>query len=167
MDGVTYSNQVYMMVVNGLTDPTGIAADCLQTINLDFSNLSGSLTNLIMLDPLTGRLQTNGLPVFSTKRRLSLRLNGGDAVLFKFNTGAPFVGFYSEPARLTARLQGGQPTFSIEGTVGTQYEVQITSSLASTNWTTLTNLLLPSSPHGYTDATTAGATTRFYRTVAR
>ena len=52
MDGLTYSNQVYLMVVNGLTDPTGTSADCLQTINLDFSNLSGTLTNLIMLAPL-------------------------------------------------------------------------------------------------------------------
>ena len=48
MDGLTYSNQVYMMVVNGLTDPIGTAASCMQTIVLDFSNLSGAFTNLVM-----------------------------------------------------------------------------------------------------------------------
>jgi hypothetical protein len=165
MDGPDYTNEVYMMVVNALTDPTGSAADCFQQIKLDFSGLTGAMTNLIMLDPATGQLQTNGLPPFSTKRRLTLSLNGGDAALFKFNTGAPFVGFYTETAKLSANLENGNPAISIEGTVGSRYQVEIASSLANANWTTLTNFTLPSSHYVFQDTTSSGASNRFYRVV--
>ncbi len=56
------------MVVNGLTDPTGAAADCRQEIKLNFLNTSAT-ASLVMLDPATGRLQTNVLPLVNTRRR--------------------------------------------------------------------------------------------------
>jgi hypothetical protein len=46
-----------------------------------------------MLDPVTGQLQTNTLPIVGGVRQLTLNLNGGDAALFKFANGAPFVGW--------------------------------------------------------------------------
>ncbi len=165
MDGPAYSNQVYMLVVNGLTDPTGTSADCMQTIVLDFSNLSGSLTNLIMLDPSTGQLITNGLPAFSTKRRLSLNLNGGDAALLKFNTGAPFVGFYAQAAQLSAQSMENGPAITIRGTIGAHYQLQTTSSLSDTNWTTLTNLFLPASPYLFVDTISSPVNQRYYRAI--
>jgi hypothetical protein len=165
-DGPNYTNQIYMMVVNGLTDPTGSAADCLQEIRLDFSGLSGAMTNLVMLDPVTGQLQTNGLPPVSSKRRLTLNLNGGDAVLFKFNTGAPFVGFETAaPARLNLSVQTNTPVISIEGTTGAHYQLQGAPALRGSNWTILTNLLLPSSPCSYFDTAASNASKRFYRAV--
>ena len=165
MDGLTYSNQVYMMVVNGLTDPIGTAAACKQTIVLDFSNLSGAFTNLVMLDPSTGQLLTNGLPVFSSKRRLSLTLNGGDAALFKFNTGAPFVGFYVQPAQLSAQFFETGPAITIRGTVGAHYQLQTTSSLSDTNWAPVTNLFLATSPYLFVDTLSSPANARYYRAV--
>ncbi|PYL01471.1 MAG: hypothetical protein DME19_01540 [Verrucomicrobia bacterium] len=108
-DEPDYTNEVYIMVVNGLTDPTGTAADCLQEIKLNFAFPSG-LTGVDMLDPGTGQVQTQPLPLVSARRQLVLDLNGGDAVLFKFSDGAPFVGVTPIPARLEPRSQFRPPT---------------------------------------------------------
>ena len=165
MDGTTYSNQVYMMVVNGLTDPTGTAADVMQEIKLDFSNLTGAMTNLVMLDPLTGQLQTNGLPLVSSKRRLTLDLNGGDAVLFKFNTGAPFVGITPIAPRLSLAMQGGNRAINLQGAAGSRYQLEASTTLPATNWSVLTNLVLPAAAFTFTDPGASG-NARFYRAVA-
>jgi hypothetical protein len=104
-DGPNYNNEIYMMVVNGLTDPTGSAADCTQFIRLNFLT---SLTSIQMLDPDTGALNTMALPfnpTTNTRRSLDLTLAGGDAVLFKFNDGAPFVGL-PEPGAMSMLLLG-------------------------------------------------------------
>ena len=61
------------MVVNGLTDPTGTAADCLQEIKLNFAFPSG-LTAVDMLEPATGQVQTQTLPIVATRRQLVLNL---------------------------------------------------------------------------------------------
>lgn len=167
MDGITYSNEVYLMVVNGLTATNGTAADCLQEIKLNFVGLSGAMTNLIMLDSLTGSLKTNGLPLFSTKRQLTLDLNGGDAVLFKFNTGAPFVGFYPpQAAKLSAKMQGANQLMTLQGVVGGRYQVQVSPSPLTNSWTTVTNLILPSSPYVFTNLPAATGGRSFYRVVA-
>jgi hypothetical protein len=96
-DGFNHTNEVYLMVVNGLTDPGGTAASCAQEIRLNFQFPAG-LTGLVMLDPATGQLQTNTLPTVGAVRQLLLNLNGGDAALFKFANGAPFVGLSPLPS---------------------------------------------------------------------
>jgi hypothetical protein len=105
LDGFGASNQVYLMVVNGLTDSTGTAADCRQEIRLNFA-LANGINAVEMLDPLTGQLQTNALPLVGNLHQLVLTLNGGDAALFKFASGAPFVGVSivdtNDPAMLVA-----------------------------------------------------------------
>jgi hypothetical protein len=88
-DGPDYTNEVYMMVVNGLSDPTGSAEDCLQEIKLNFKT---NVTTLQVLNPETGLVETWYLPLVSGFRQLALYLNGGDAALFKFDDGAPFIG---------------------------------------------------------------------------
>jgi hypothetical protein len=87
-DGTNYTNERYLMVVNGLTDPTGTAADCLQEIRLNFAS---SLLAVDMMDPLTGNIQAQPLTLTNSLRQLVLDLNGGDAALFKFSDGAPFI----------------------------------------------------------------------------
>ncbi|PYM15750.1 MAG: hypothetical protein DME18_03425, partial [Verrucomicrobia bacterium] len=161
-DEPDYTNEVYIMVVNGLTDPTGTAADCLQEIKLNFAFPSG-LTGVDMLDPGTGQVQTQPLPLVSARRQLVLDLNGGDAVLFKFSDGAPFVGVTPIPARLDFQMQGGAPTISIRGAAGSRYQLEAAFSVPATNWTTLTNLLLLSSPYLFRDATVVNSSGRFYR----
>lgn len=92
MDGAA-AGQVYFMVVNALTDAAGSAAECRQRITLDFTFGASGITSLQRLSRDTGRVETLALPtITSTKRRLTLELDGGMADLFKFNTGAPFVG---------------------------------------------------------------------------
>jgi hypothetical protein len=88
-DGPTFNNEIYFMVVNGLTDPTGTATDCAQNIKLNFLD---TFTDVQLLNPETGNLETQTLPVVSGRRQLNLDLNGGDAALFKISDGAPFVG---------------------------------------------------------------------------
>lgn len=164
-DGASDTNQIYMMVVNGLTDPTGSAADCRQEIRLNFAFPSG-ITSVVMLDPITGQLQTNALPVVSTRRQLVLTLDGGDAALFKFDTGAPFVGFMP-PQLARVGIARAVPTrLTVEGTVGERYRIEAKTSLTEGLWATATNILLPASPHVFDDPTAAAPAQRFYRVVS-
>jgi len=91
-DGPNFKNEIYVMVVNSLTDPGGTAADCTQEIRLNFLE---SVQSVQVLDPDSGKVMTQKLapaPQSSTRRQLVLKLAGGDAALLKFNDGAPFVG---------------------------------------------------------------------------
>jgi hypothetical protein len=163
LDGTAFTNEIYMMVVNGLTSPDGTAADCLQQVRLNFVDTAAT-SKLLMLDPVTGQVVTNSLPVVSTRRQLAVDLNGGDAVLFKFNTGAPFVGFVPPTrAQLSARKQSTNIVLSLQGALGARYQVQTSPSLSSPTWTTLTSVVLTSSPYVVTDASAANA--RYYRAV--
>jgi hypothetical protein len=163
-DGPNHTNEIYMMVVNGLTDPTGTSANCAQEIKLNFAFPPG-ITGVDMLDSETGQVQTRTLPIVSTRRQLVLNLNGGDAVLFKFSNGAPFVGG-PVPARLDLRIQGGVPGINIQGAIASRYRLEAASSLPSGAWMVLTNLLLPSSPWLFRDTLSSNAGQRFYRAAA-
>jgi hypothetical protein len=164
LDGPNHTNRIYIMVVNGLTDPTGTAADCAQEIILNFVSFSAT-TALEMLNPLTGQVESQALPLVSSRRQLVLNLNGGDAALFKFSDGAPFVGVTPIPARVAVQRQGDGTTLNIEGAIGSRYRLEKSSSLGSSSWTTLTTLLLPSSPYAFQDTTSTGVRQRFYRAV--
>jgi len=166
-DGPSYTNETYMMVVNGLTDTNGTAADCLQEIHLDFSFGSSGITSVVMVDPETGALQTNALSVIGSKRRLVLDLNGGDAALFKFADGAPFVGHIAPQApKLSVTMRAGTPAINLSQlTPGARYVLQATPSLSSRAWTNLTSLLLTTSNYLYLD--TAASNTRFYRVTGQ
>jgi hypothetical protein len=101
-DGPNFVNEIYMMVVNGLTDANGTPADTRQHINLDFTfgTAPGHLTGIQVLDPDTGAVQDIALTsIGNGKYRWSFDLDGGSAELFKFNDGAPFVGV-PEPSAL-------------------------------------------------------------------
>ncbi|MDB6024280.1 MAG: hypothetical protein JWM68_503 [Verrucomicrobiales bacterium] len=112
-DGPNYTNEIYMMVVNGLCDPTGTPADCLQEIKLNFLD---TFTTVELLNPTNGLAEAQVLPVVSTRRQLVLNLNGGDAALFKFSDGAPFLGvppvITNQPVGLT-RISGTSATFTV------------------------------------------------------
>ena len=164
-DGPDHTNQIYMMVVNGLTDPTGSAADCRQEIKLNFA-FPTAITSLVMLDPASGQLQTNALPIVSTRRQLTLNLDGGDAALFKFDNGAPFVGFMPpQPARV-GMVRTNTTQITLQGTIGARYRVDAKASLTNTSWSAVTNVQLPTSPYTVRDSGAAGARQRFYRAIA-
>jgi hypothetical protein len=165
LDGTNYNNEIYMMAVNGLTDPTGAAADCLQQIRLNFLDTTAT-ASVLMLDPTTGKVTTNALPLVSTRRQLAVDLNGGDAILFKFNTGAPFVGFVQPAAaRLTVQKPARGISLSLDGTLGARYLLQSASSLSTPTWMTLTNTVLVSSPFVFQDNPAPTDSARYYRAV--
>jgi hypothetical protein len=165
-DGPNYTNEVYMMVVNALTDTTGTAADCMQEIKLNF--IPSVPSAVVILDPETGLLQTNTMPIIPSsggRRQLVLDLNGGDAALFKFADGAPFVGHITpQTPKLSVAMQAGAPAISLSQlTPGARYQLQSAPLLTSPAWTNLTSLLLTNSSYLYLDAATSDA--RFYRVV--
>jgi len=69
-------------------------------------------------------------------------------------------------AQLSIALTNTQAGISLTGTTGATYRVEYTLSLPATNWTTLTNILLPASPHLILDADlVANQDSRFYRAL--
>ena len=104
LDGPEFKDEIYMMVVNGLTALDGTAADCRQEIQLDFGNAKPPLpfATLERLNADTGRVDSIPLTPVGTKQRATLKIDGGCCELFKFPTGAPFVGVES-PGKRPAR----------------------------------------------------------------
>lgn len=93
LDGPNYSDQWYFMVTNALVDTAGAAADTRQNIQLNFVN--GVTKQVQRLNRDTGQIDLIDLeliPHSGGRRRLTVNLDGGASDLFKFNTGAPFVG---------------------------------------------------------------------------
>lgn len=67
-------------------------------------------------------------------------------------------------ATLSISLSGTQPTIAITGTTGATYRVEYAPSLPATNWTTLTNMILPASPQLLVDPqSVTNQAGRFYR----
>ena len=94
-----------MMVVNGLSDPTGSAADCAQQIKLTFDFSSNpKVTGITLLDPKTGQLKDAPLNAIKSRKQLVLDLVGGGAALF----GAAGVGDDAEAAEFVAAFLDGQ-----------------------------------------------------------
>jgi hypothetical protein len=101
-DGPSYTNQKYFMITNGLTDKVGNAYGCRQTITVDFNFGSSGITGLQRKRRSDGVVENivsggsySGLTFTSlggSSYRLVLTLEGGTGDLFKYNTGAPFVG---------------------------------------------------------------------------
>lgn len=94
-DGPDHKGEIYFMVLNALVAPDGSAADCRQEIRLVFQLADSGIDGVLRLNQKTGRAETVEMPVLPKtggRRHLTLTYEGGTAELFKFNTGAPFVG---------------------------------------------------------------------------
>ena len=90
-NGVGFNNEPYFMIVNGLTSPTGTAADAAQVIHLTFNFGTSGITNLECLSRDTGQVEiihlvSDGGSLY----HLDLTLDGGTGDLFKYDDGAPF-----------------------------------------------------------------------------
>ena len=89
-----HDNDLYFMVVNGLSDRNGSAADCTQEIRLDFDlTAMPSVDSLLRMSRETGQIEEvslihDGGPLY----HLILTLDGGTGDLFKFHNGGTFVG---------------------------------------------------------------------------
>jgi hypothetical protein len=87
-------DDLYFMIVNGLSDPNGLASQTQQEITLNFDFASDpSISSLQRLSRDTGLVESVSLtPTGGTTYQLLLTLDGGTGDLFKFNTGSSFVG---------------------------------------------------------------------------
>jgi hypothetical protein len=161
-DGPTFNNESYFMVVNGLTDPTGTAADCAQEIKLNFLE---TFTDVQLLNPVTGNLEAQTLPVItnSTRRQLTLNLNGGDAALFKIANGAPFVGIPTTDAPVIT-LQPASRT-NVVGSTAT-FGVAASGDLPLTyRWLFNGNTIPGATADGYARANVQGTDAGSYSVV--
>jgi hypothetical protein len=97
-DGPNFSNELYFMITNGLSDPTGLVAESRQQITVNFDFKTSGINSLLRLSRDTGQVEVVPLISDGTSRyHLSLVLDGGTGDLFKFNDGSPFVGFNAVP----------------------------------------------------------------------
>lgn len=95
LDGPGWSDQVYLMITNGLADMNDAnPSETRQQITLTFgsSTVNFPYNSLERLNRQTGLVEIVPLNRISVNRaQLVLLLDGGTADLFKFPTGAPFV----------------------------------------------------------------------------
>jgi len=87
-DGPSFANQEYFFLVNAKAPVDGTPAGNAQTITL---TIGGGIAALESINLSSGLLET--LPV--SGGTVAITLDGGRGKLFKFATGAPFVGFYN------------------------------------------------------------------------
>jgi hypothetical protein len=90
-DSTGPKDEIYFMIVNGLTD-RALDADVLQRIHLRFDFGGSGINSLQRLAGDSGKVEIVPLIHDSgSAYHLDLVLDGGAGDLFKFNTGAPFV----------------------------------------------------------------------------
>jgi hypothetical protein len=108
LDGEAASGEWYFMVTNALVAPDASAADTRQRIEINFA--STACDRLERLSRDTGKVEEVALqpiPNTDNRRKLILELDGGTADLFKFKTGAPFVGVGPAAPRAVAPAGSG------------------------------------------------------------
>jgi prepilin-type N-terminal cleavage/methylation domain-containing protein/prepilin-type processing-associated H-X9-DG protein len=97
-----HENDLYFMIVNGLSDANGSARDCQQLIHLDFDFGDSGIDSLLRRSRDTGAIEEIALAHEGGSRySLDLYLDGGTGDLFKFNNGGIFV-----PEPTTMQLTG-------------------------------------------------------------
>ncbi len=85
-------DDVYFMVVNGLTDVAGDADECQQYIHLEFDFSGTDITRLLRMSRDTGEVEiVNLVSDGSGLYHLDLLLDGGTGDLFKYDTGSLFI----------------------------------------------------------------------------
>ncbi len=87
-----HEKDIYFMIVNGLSDRNGSAADCIQKIRLEFDFGDSHIDSLLRLSRKTGQVEEVSLiHDGGSLYHLDLTLDGGTGDLFKFNNGGTFV----------------------------------------------------------------------------
>ena len=102
-----HEDDIYFMIVNGLSDATGSAADCEQLIQIQFDFFGTEIDSLLRLSRETGLVeQVSLVNLTGSVYGLDLYLDGGTGDLFKFNNGGLFVGEFLESLLGDANLDG-------------------------------------------------------------
>ena len=91
-----HAEDLYFMAVNGLSNPKGSAAECRQSIRLDFDFGDSNVSSLLRLSRETGEVEKVALVhKGGSLYGLDIEFDGGTGELFKFDNGGAFV---SKPA---------------------------------------------------------------------
>jgi hypothetical protein len=147
-DGSNYTNEKYFMITNGLSDSAGSAVETRQTLHITFNFGSSGINSLQRLSRNTGLVEV--VPLVSdggSLYHLDLVLDGGTGDLFKYNTGAVFVGIQPvvadnfilvvTPETKNVASPAGTTTFSVANS-GTG-QMAWTAEVISGSWLTISN----------------------------
>lgn len=118
-------------------------------------------------DPLNYQWALNGTNIVgATSATLTLMdLSGAEAGNYTVTISNILGSVTSRPATLGLLGLQMYAGLTVYAPVGSTNEIQYVNNLINTNWTTLTNLVLPASPYIYIDYSSAGQPQRFYRDV--
>jgi hypothetical protein len=127
---------------------------------------SGTQNTLWEYNPVTDTWTINNAPM--PTRRFALGAGVVNNVLFAVGgvtcDGLSYGVTTNEAFMLLPRLALNMYAgLTIMGLVGSTYEIDYSNNL--TNWTALTNIILPSSPYLFIDTTSTYFSTRFYRAI--
>lgn len=160
-----YDSLIGVFLGSGTPDvsPAPAALDFSTQLKQDYVTLKPGLKQVFFIgDGLTsnGTLQQVIVPAGATR----LFLGTMDGCGWNNNPGSFTVAVTENnpPSYLTIDLY---PGITIQGTVGSTNRIEFVSDVGATNWTVLTNLVLPSSPFLFIDAQVPLSIRRFYRTV--
>ena len=121
-------------------------------------------------ETFTGKLADVGYKVSFDSTMVGL-LADGRLVIAGGNNGSDYFTSYAKTILLTLPTSGPKLSvalyagLTIEGKVGTAYNIQSAASPESPQWTTITNITLPQSPYLWFDLSSAGVPKRFYQAV--
>ena len=108
---------------------------------------------------------TTGVPMITSRDETTgASLNGVIYAIGGVNSGQDIANneAFNPAPTLTIQMY---PGITINADVGSINEIQYVNNLNNTNWSTLTNLVLPSDPYVFIDFTAIGQPQRFYRDV--
>ena len=168
-DGTNYQNQDYFMILNGLAWTAASVAETRQAITVNFDFGTNNISGLQRMRRSDGRVESIAVggtysnltwtATGATTYQLVLTLDGGTADLFKFDTGAPFVGTTAPPT-ISIALAGANVVLSWP-LPATAVILEATTTLSPAAWG---SVFSPAVTNGATISVTVPATgTKFYR----
>ena len=130
-----------------------------QTFTASYSSLAANSAAVVSLytKPRLGGTLVNSPVVTSAATDLIPANNSA--------TNSTFVSV-PNPASLAAKVVGNALRLTLTGQAGMTYQIQAVNNSLTTNWTTITNVVVPlAQTTNFTDASFPGYQTRFYRAV--
>jgi hypothetical protein len=157
----------------GISNSTLLTVVVHPTISMEPVNVTAGLGGTVTFSVTAGggslsyQWQLNGTNIAgATSSTLTLsNLNAAESGAYTVivsNAAGNTSSTAAELSLLSLQMYAG---LTIVGQAGATYEIDYNNSLAGTNWTTLTNLVLPSSPYIYFDTSSPFSPNRFYRAL--
>jgi len=142
-----------------------VGADGIIYVAGGFSN-TGAVATVEAYNPATDAWSTVTPLPFRVWGASAAAINGTMYVIGGFDVNNATIGsveVFTPPTSITAiNMYAG---LTLTGMVGTTNRIDFKNDIAASNWTVLTNLVLPSSPYLFIDANSPNSTKGFYRVV--